>query len=645
MDPLRLKVWQLVYMKDLVRTLNSVRGEFGWNDWTLAIPAPVGGAGIADLLRREDGLSVVVHPQDVPDASPLSDRIGVFLPELWTWRLPKQCSRHLVFLGEGRQVGVRMTREALRQGIDFLVLPRLRARSVRYSRLLGVCRELSARGADAATDSSPIDTAILQGEGNRSWWRARRLRAHLALAALDSVRNRLPAVTIPALSLSDTGLLIRLLRRLVEPRFNASFHQLRHEVGQTMLPRTAFVRERVVLAVAMLGSGGAERQVVNTAIGLKSRNGSSDTRVLCEQLHSAGSDFFLAELQGAGVPVGVVEDFAAGLPEDICRSMLKRLDPILQVLPNYIADGLLRYIAAFQALRPEVVHAWLDETNIKAGIAAVLVGVPKVVLSTRSVAPSHFALYQPYMRGGYRLLAGHRRVQILNNSRAGAADYCCWLGIDPAVIGVLHNGLLMDELRRPTDAELRDWTAEVGIPQGRPVVGTVLRFSEEKQPLLWVRTAALVSRTRPDVCFLMVGDGPLLGDARALAARLGIGERLITPGRVRRPALPIAAMDVFMLTSRMEGLPNVLLEAQALGVPVVTTSVGGAPETLEDGVTGWAVKSRSPRQLARRINAVLDDAQWRARARERAPAFVQEAYGLERMLDETASVYWNDDRA
>jgi glycosyltransferase involved in cell wall biosynthesis len=645
MDPLRLEVWQLVYMNDLVRTLNSVRSEFGWNDWTLAIPAPLGGAGIADLLRRESGLSVVVQPQDVPDASPLSDRIGVFLPELWTWRLPKQCPRHLVFLGEGRHVGVRMTREALRHGIDLLVLPRLRAQSVRYSRLLGVCRYLGARMADAATDRTPIDNAILQGAGGRSWWHARSLRAHLGLAALDSIRNRLPSVTMPALSLSDTGLLIRLLRRLVEPRFNASFQQLRSETCHTILPRTAFVRERVVLAVAMLGSGGAERQVVNTALGLKRRGGSSDTRVLCEQLHTAGSDFFLAELQGAGVPVGVVDELAGELPDGACRSTLQRLDPILQLLPDYIADGLLKYIAAFHALRPEVVHAWLDETNIKAGIAAVLVGVPKVVLSTRSVAPNHFALYQPYMRGGYRLLANHPRVWLLNNSHAGAADYRRWLGIDHAVIGVVHNGLLMDETHRPTDAELREWTAEVGIPQGCPVVGTVFRFSEEKQPLLWVRTAALVSRTRPDAWFLMVGDGPLLGDARALAARLGIGERLITPGRVRRPALPIAAMDVFMLTSRMEGLPNVLLEAQALGVPVVTTSVGGAPETLEDGVTGWAVKSRSPRQLARRVEAVLDDARWRARARERAPAFVQQSYGLERMLDETASVYRNDDRA
>src|SRR4029078_8223636 len=93
-------------------------------------------------------------------------------------------------------------------------------------------------------------------------------------------------------------------------------------------------------------------------------------------------------------------------------------------------------------------------------------------------------------------------------------------------------------------------------------------------------------RKHPKTRFLLVGDGRLLPKAQELAEELGIANRILFTGRSTRLGFWMSKMDVFVLLSRYEGLPNVLIEAQYMGVRVVTTPAGGAAECLIDGVTG-----------------------------------------------------------
>lgn len=110
------------------------------------------------------------------------------------------------------------------------------------------------------------------------------------------------------------------------------------------------------------------------------------------------------------------------------------------------------------------------------------------------------------------------------------------------------------------------------------------------------------------------------------------------PGYERDAAAAIAAMDVFLLTSRAEGLPNVLIEAQGFGVPVVTTNAGGAAETLDEGRTGFAVPHCAER-LAQAVLRILGDAAWRQAVRTAAPRFVREQFSTVRMVDRTLDAY------
>jgi glycosyltransferase involved in cell wall biosynthesis len=405
-----------------------------------------------------------------------------------------------------------------------------------------------------------------------------------------------------------------------------------------LLPAQAFAGDRIVVVSGSLGAGGAERQAVNTIEGLR-RQGEQDVRLICKYLTPGTHDFYLDRIQRLGVPITLLGDVAEGDRAAVVRRLRRHNRRGLRNLPATARQDIFSYAGLFHQLCPGTVHVWQDDTNIRAGIAAMLVGVPRIVLSCRSMAPTNFLLFQPYMSAGYRLLARLPKVALLNNSHAGAADYASWLGLPADRITVIPNGFDFAEFAESDDAAAVAWGRSKGLPPDAPVVGTILRFCEEKRPLLWIRAAAAVARRNAKAQFVMVGDGPMLGEARALAAALDLDDRLVFAGAERDVALALRRMSLFLLTSRLEGLPNVLIEAQGAGVPVVTTAGGGAPETLDHDRTGCAVASDDPEQLAAVIVRLLADEAWLAAARTNAPRFVQTKFALDTMIQRTLMAY------
>ena len=131
------------------------------------------------------------------------------------------------------------------------------------------------------------------------------------------------------------------------------------------------------------------------------------------------------------------------------------------------------------------------------------------------------------------------------------------------------------------------WTEFVeATPDATHTVGGVFRFDTDKQPLLWIRFAARYLKRHPESRMLLVGGGRLLQNAIDLAADYGISNRILFVGRSPTVGFWMTKMDVLVLLSRYEGLPNVLIEAQYMGVRVVATPAGGTAECLIDGLTG-----------------------------------------------------------
>jgi glycosyltransferase involved in cell wall biosynthesis len=310
-----------------------------------------------------------------------------------------------------------------------------------------------------------------------------------------------------------------------------------------------------------------------------------------------------------------------------------------QNLPESLRD-VADYIRTLEVVQPSVVHLWLDEVNIKGGLAAVATGVPRILLGTRSLPPIHFPLHLPYMREGYRWLARQPHVVMINNSEAGARAYEQWLKLPPNSIRVLHNGLDFEDASIINHRTNRTaYRERYGIPPEAPLIGTVMRLGEEKRPLLWAQIASLVRQAIPGAHFLIVGDGPLRSALEIRCRQPDLSGAVCLTGYEKDSLAAIASMDLFLLTSRAEGLPNVLLEAQALGVPVVTTDAGGASETIDRGRTGWVLESDDPASAAAVVVRLLSDREWRQNVSIRSREFVKRCFSMDRVIDELAGLY------
>jgi glycosyltransferase involved in cell wall biosynthesis len=176
------------------------------------------------------------------------------------------------------------------------------------------------------------------------------------------------------------------------------------------------------------------------------------------------------------------------------------------------------------------------------------------------------------------------------------------------LISVIYNGIDTDAWApKRALGSLRD---ELNLRQAFPVIGYVGRIMPEKDLQTWLRAAALVAKRYPQARFVLVGEGKdnsCLEQLKRLSVELGIAERTYFPG-YRSDLLPVyASFDLFFLSSRREGLPNSILEAMAMGLPIVTTDVAGAKELVVNGETGFVVPQQDADRSAYAILSIVGD--------------------------------------
>lgn len=419
-----------------------------------------------------------------------------------------------------------------------------------------------------------------------------------------------------------------------------------HAVVATANPAPVASRQGILHFSSNLGAGGAERQVAYVMQGLGEDPFPGELAALAvNSLDPANAnDFFLSEVEPTGCQV---IDLDAERQRSAIRATLAAHPEhagnvrALAALPAELGRMAIPFYAHLVVHRPRVVHMWQDAINVAGGLAAVVAGVPQIVLCTRSTHPVEIRRYRRYLREGYHALLKYTgRVTIVNNSANGARDYEEWLGLEPGRIQVFYNGYDFAALRarRGPDDRLRI-RARYAIPEEAPVIGGVMRFSAEKRPDLWVDTVCAAVHEHPSVHGLIVGDGPMREDLTALVKGRGLAGRIHFVGR-HTPVEPwMSAMDMLFLSSVTEGLPNVLIEAQALEVPVATMNVGGAPEALAAGESGIVLDEAPADMLAAAILAAMTDAPRMAGMRRAAAGFVNARFALPAMVARLKGFY------
>jgi glycosyltransferase involved in cell wall biosynthesis len=300
--------------------------------------------------------------------------------------------------------------------------------------------------------------------------------------------------------------------------------------------------------------------------------------------------------------------------------------------------GIPGLAAAIRASGCDVVHAHLEDASTLAPIASRLVGRPTICTlhHVHQPLPRRDAL-----RERLAIAVASRSAGLIMVSQASydafAARYS--RSYDPARWSVVHNGVDVHRFRPLADGDSAAFPAELGIPVGVPVAAVVGHMRPGKGQDVAVRAWPAVLAAHPEARLLLIGNGPREAELRALTAELGVDSRVIFAGARDDVAALVARATLALLPTQMEALPTALLEAAAAGVPTVATRVGGVPEVVLDGATGWLVDAPAPELFAAALTTALGDPAELRRRGAQARARAESVFSSQGWADELNARY------
>jgi glycosyltransferase involved in cell wall biosynthesis len=412
-------------------------------------------------------------------------------------------------------------------------------------------------------------------------------------------------------------------------------HILRKIIGEFIPPQPQYtpIPKHTLVVNNSLKFGGAERQVVRCL----SNNNFSKSLAVWNTNVNTSENSFVDDVKELKVEI---LDYSKNNGDVKLRfnSQIHRLLQMIPVSPPMnpgISQKIENLIQIILGQRPTTLHLWQDTTNILGAIAGLLCGVPKIIMSARSLPPfnlstssfpnkgANYYYNNRFVRMNYSDVLSDDRVFLCHNSKNGLEKYVEWLGGFGNKMLVLRNGFELSEFNIERIKPNEDKRFNIGV---------VFRFVDVKQPFLWLDTAKLtLEKAGNNVRFTMVGDGPLLEDTIQYAQKIGIEKYVDFKGYREDVVELLATFDLFLLTSSIEGLPNVLIEAQAMGVPVVSTNAGGARETFVSGKSGILVAEETAEALSDAVSTIISDEEFQQSAIHIAKQHVEEHFSLKAM--------------
>lgn len=297
----------------------------------------------------------------------------------------------------------------------------------------------------------------------------------------------------------------------------------------------------------------------------------------------------------------------------LVRSLVREVRPARDAAALAALVGILRREVreardrAGAGTPPLIVHTHSSKAGILGRAAARLAGVPVVIHTVHGFG------FHPHQRPGVRrfYIALERLASRWTNHVVAVAQADLDEGVALGIVvreraSLIRSGI---EIARysGTGGDRDSAVRALGLDPARPLAGMVACLKPQKNPVDFVRAAALVARSVPDAQFLLAGDGVLRPAVEAAVRQSGLGERFRMLGWRRDADAIIPCLDVLVLTSLWEGLPRVLPQAMAAGRPVVAYRVDGVPEAVTDGVSGHLVAPGDCAGAAARIAGLLLD--------------------------------------
>lgn len=282
--------------------------------------------------------------------------------------------------------------------------------------------------------------------------------------------------------------------------------------------------------------------------------------------------------------------------------------------------------------RIDIVHAHEVRSDIIGLIAGKLSGVP--VMTTLHGWIENNLKGRLFTRLDKGVLRFFDHVIVVSDKMKGQALDC---GVRQDKVTVLHNALVLENYRR--NAEDRSVRRELGVADQTLLVGNIGRLSPEKGQADFIRAARIVLERHQDARFLLVGTGDDKPQLEALVQSIGLNGKVVFLG-YRQDMVPIYnSLDLVVQSSFTEGMPNVVLEALAMEVPVIATNVGGTAEAIIHDDTGVLVKPGSPEEIAGLILKYVNKKNGFKRMAERGKIFVSMKFCINERTRKLSELY------
>ncbi len=375
---------------------------------------------------------------------------------------------------------------------------------------------------------------------------------------------------------------------------------------------------RVLHPITRLIIGGAQENTMYTAAMLNKERFSVEI-LSGPQTGSEGS--LIEEVRSRGVPLTIFPDL------------------VRQVSPFHDLRALSQMARFIRRGKFQIVHTHSSKAGILGRMAARLAGTPVIVHTVHGW--SFHDYMSPTVRQIYMLLerwmASFTTTLIAVTKRDIDKGLQAGIGA-PDDYHLIRSAIPLDEFD-PARYDRCAIRQELGIPTDAVVIGNVGRFSQQKNPLEWIRVAGSVARSHPQTRFLLVGDGPLRGEVESSLMQENLAGRTVLTGLRRDTPRLLAAMDVFMLTSLWEGLPRVLPQALSMGIPVLANKVDGIEEAVQEGISGYLCEPGNIELMAERCKRLVDHPEIRQEMGIRGRRLARDEFDLNSMIADIETLY------
>ncbi len=298
----------------------------------------------------------------------------------------------------------------------------------------------------------------------------------------------------------------------------------------------------------------------------------------------------------------------------------------------------------FRRFRPDLVDTHLSKAGFLGRLAAKMARVPAITHTF------HINIFGGYVWNPLEL-AAYRQLEIAAarwsdrliclSDELGDELLGCGIG-NRAQFRTIHLGVELAPFE-PAPAKIAaartELRRELGLEDDAILIGHISRLAPVKSVKTFVQAAAILHRSRPDVTFLVIGEGETRGRLEALARELNLGQSLRFLGLRSDIARLNLALDAVALTSLQEGTPISIIESLAAARPVVASDVGGVSRLIEREKTGILTPPNDPASVARALERVLAAPEWAARLGRNGRQKMQREFDVSRMIAEHRALY------